>query len=80
MRMLQKLEDKPWENEELKTLEEALSGPKGSDLEKVSRLYKTKIGVGCDIFHPKVSLDLTKETRGASVELLEKVEQSGKWP
>ena len=28
----------------------------------------------------KVSLDLTRETRGEIVELLEKVEQSGKWP
>ena len=29
---------------------------------------------------PKVLLDLTKETRGDTVEFLEKVEQSGKWP
>ena len=34
----------------------------------------------CDGFHPKVPLDLTKETRGKVVEFLEKVEQSGKWP
>ena len=47
---------------------------------KASRLYKAKIGVGCDGFHPKVPLDLTKETRGKIVEFLEKVEQSGKWP
>ena len=45
-----------------------------------SRLYKAKTGVGCDRFHPKVPLDLTKETRGKIVEFLEKVEQSGKWP
>ena len=37
-------------------------------------------GVGCDGFHPKVFLDVTKETRREIVEFLEKVEQSGKWP
>ena len=47
---------------------------------KVSRLHKAKTGVGCDGFHPKVLLDWTKETREEVVKLLEKVEQSGKWP
>ena len=59
------------ENEELKKLEEALPSLKECDLEKASRLYKAAAGVGCDGFHPKVSLDLTKETRGEIVELLE---------
>ena len=68
------------ENEELKKLEEALPRLKEFDLERVSRLYRAKTGVGCDGFHPKVLLDLTKETREEVVELLEKVEQSGKWP
>ena len=49
-------------------------------MEKVSRTYKAKTGAGCDGFHPRVPLDLTKETRGEIVEFLEKVEQSGKWP
>ena len=49
-------------------------------MEKVSRVYKAKTGVGCDGFHPKVHLDLTKETRGEIVEFLEKVEQKRKWP
>ena len=71
------MEDKPWKNE-LKKCEEALPRLKG-DLKKASRLYKGK-GVGCDGFHPKVPLDLTKETRGKVVEFLEKVEQSGRWP
>ena len=53
---------------------------KEGDLDKVSRLYKAKTAVGCDGFHPKVHLDLTKETRGEIAEILEKVEQSGKWP
>ena len=35
--------------------------------------------MGCDGFHPKVPLDLTKETRGEIVEFLEKVEQGCKW-
>ena len=41
-------------------------------------MYKAKTGVGRDGFHPKVPLELTKETRGAILEFLEKVEQSGK--
>ena len=56
------MKDKPWKNEELKKLEEAR--PKECDLEKASRLYKGKAGVGCDGFHPKVRLDLTQETKG----------------
>ena len=46
----------------------------------MSRLYNEKTGVGCDGFHPKVLLDLTKETKGEIVEFLEKVKQSGTWP
>ena len=34
-----------------------------SDLEKAARNYKAKTEVGCDGFHPKVSLGLTGETR-----------------
>ena len=74
------MHDKPWRNDELKKSEEALPRLKGVDLEKVSRLYKAKTGVGCDGFHPKVLLDLTKETRGKVAEFLEKVEQSGNGP
>ena len=36
--------------------------------------------MGCDGFHPKVSVDLTKEIRIEVVELWEKEEHSGKWP
>ena len=72
--------DKQWRIEEQKECEEALPRLKESDLEKASRLYKAKTEVGCDGFHPKVPLDLTKETRGKVVEFLEKVEQSGRWP
>ena len=77
---VQNVEDKPWKNEESKKLEEALPRLEECDLEKASRLYKAKAGVGCDGFHPKVPLNVTKETRGEIVEFLEKVEQSGKWP
>ena len=51
---VQKVDDKTLENEELKRLEEALPRLKENHLEKVSRLYKAKTGVGCDGFHPKV--------------------------
>ena len=57
------MEDKLWKNEELKRLEEALPRLKGCDLENVSRLSRPKTGVGCDGFHPKVLLDLTKNKR-----------------
>ena len=36
--------------------------------------------MSCDGFHPKVPLDLTRETRGEVVEFLEKVEQCVRWP
>ena len=70
---MQNVEDKPWENEELKKLEDALPRLKTCDLENVSGTYKAKTGVGCDGFHPKVPLD-------EIVEFLEKGEQSGKGP
>ena len=74
------MQDKSWRNEEWKECEEALPRLKEGDLEKASRLCKARTGLGCDGFHPKVRLDLTKETRGKVVEFLEKVEQSGRWP
>ena len=61
-------------------MRKALPRLKEGDLEKASRLSTAKTGVGCDVFHPKVPLDLTKETSGEIVEFLDKVEQSGKWP
>ena len=66
-----------WKNEELKKVEEGLPRLKESDLEKGAKLYKAKTGVGCDGFHPKVPLDLT---RGEAAVFLEKVERSVKWP
>ena len=77
---IQNMQNKPWRSEELKECEEALPRLKEGDLDKASRLYKAKTGVGCDGLHPKVPLDVTKETRGETVEFLERVEQSGKWP
>ena len=50
------------------------------ELQKAAGSYKAKTGVGCDGFHPKVPLDLTKETIRELMEFLEKVEQSGRWP
>ena len=38
-----------------------------------------KTGLGCDGFHPTVPLDLTEGLRINIVEVLEKVEQSGRW-
>ena len=67
---VQNVEEKPWKNDELRKLEEALPSLKECHLEKVSRLYKAKTGIGCDGFHPKVPLDLTKETREEIVAFL----------
>ena len=77
---IQNMQDKPWRNEEWREYEEALPLLKEGALEKASRLYTAKTGVGCDGFHPKVPVDLSKETRGEVVGFLEKVEQSGTWP
>ena len=57
---VQNAKDKPWKNEKLRKLDKALPRLKEGDLEKASRM-KAKTG-GCDGFHPKVLLDLTKET------------------
>ena len=78
--VVQKFGGQAVENEELKTSEEALPSLKECGLEKVSKLFTAKTGVGCDGCHPKGPLDLTEETREDIVEFLEKVEQSGKWP
>ena len=71
------MEDEPWENEELKKSEEALPRLKECGLEKVSKMYKAKTGVGCDGFVPKVPVDVTQ---GEIVEFWENVGQSGKRP
>ena len=60
---MQNMQDKPWKNKELMKLEEVLSRLKECDLERTSRMYKARTGVGCDGFHTKVLLDLAKETR-----------------
>ena len=46
-----------------KSVEEALPRLKECDVEKASRLYQGKTGVGCDGFHPKVPLDLAKKNK-----------------
>ena len=73
------MEDKPWKNQELKKLEEALPRLKECELEKVSRMFTAKTGEECDGFRPQVPLDLTAETKRKIVKFLEKVEQSGRW-
>ena len=42
MEEVQNVEEKPWENEELRSAEEALPRLKECHLEEVSRLYKSK--------------------------------------
>ena len=65
---VQNVEEMSWKNEELRKWEEALPRLEECALEKVSRLYKAKTGVGCDGFHPKVPLDLTNKRRNCRVD------------
>ena len=51
-------------SEELKKLEKDMPRLKESDPATAAKTEKAKAGVGCDGFHPKVPLDLTRETRG----------------
>ena len=51
---VQNVDEKPWKNEELRCVEEALPRLLECHLEEVSRLCKAKTGVGCDGFHSKV--------------------------
>ena len=60
---VQDLKDKPWRNEELKSLDEGMTRLKEGDLEKVARNYKASTGVGCNGFRTEVPLDLSKRTK-----------------
>ena len=77
---MQDLEDKPWRNEGLKSLEEGMTSLKEGDSEKAARNYKALTGVGCNGFRTEVPLDLSKRTRGDVVEFLEKEAQCGRCP
>ena len=48
---------------------------RGPRSKEAARSCKAKTGVGCDGFHPKVPLSVTRETRGEVVEFVEKVER-----
>ena len=67
------------ENEELKNLDEDLPRLKERDLAKAANTYRAKTRVGCDGVHPQVPLDMARETREV-MDILENVEQCGKWP
>ena len=58
-----KTEKKELRSEELKNLEEEMPRLKASDLEKAARNYEATSGGGCDDFHPRMSLDLERETQ-----------------
>ena len=52
-----------WRNDELRSLEEGLPQQGDEGLEKAARSYKATTGVGCDKFHHKDPVDLSKDTR-----------------
>ena len=74
------MEDKPWNIEDVKKLEEALPSLKSVIWRMLRDCTRQKQELDVMVSIPKVPLDLTEETRGEIVEFLEKVEQSGKWP
>ena len=74
------LDDKPWKNEGLKKLEEALPSLKECELETCRDCTRRKQEWNATVSTQKSPMDLTKVTRGQIVELLEKVDKSGKWP
>ena len=51
---VQDLKDKPWRNEESKSLEEGMPRILEEELENAAKSYKAKTGVVFDGFHPKV--------------------------
>ena len=61
-------------------MEAALPPLCAEGLQRAARSYKVTVGVGCDGFHPRVSLDLTKVVCDELAEFLPKVEQCGEWP
>ena len=71
------MQDKPWRNEEVRNGEEALPRLKEGDVEKTSRLYKAKTGVGCDGFHPEASLGL--DTRNKRINCGIRRNSGAKW-
>ena len=71
---------KLWKNKEMKKLEDALHGAKREPFGECIEALQSKDRLGCDGFHAKVPLDLTRETSEEVAEFLEKVEQTGKWP
>ena len=56
----QGVEEKPWKNEELRSLEEGLKRLKAKTQRRATWLLRV---VGCDVFLPKMLLDLSEETR-----------------
>ena len=68
-------EDKPWRNQELRSLEEELPQLSEENLERAATSYRATMAVGRDGFHPRGPSDLSKETREkrASVDLDQKV-------
>ena len=70
---VQGMQDKPWRNEELRSLEERLPRLKEEGREKAARSCKATCG-------SEVPPDWSKDTRGDIVKFVDKVEHCGRWP
>ena len=75
---VQGAEDKPWSNEELRSLEEVLPTLNEENPERAARSGKFTTGVGGEGFH---LVDLSEETTVVEVvKILDKLELCGRWP
>ena len=64
------LEDKPWRNDVMRSLEEGLPRLKVDRCERAARSYRATTGVGCAGFYPEAPLRLPKEILGRNCEVL----------
>ena len=69
---VQSMEDKPWRNEELRSVKDWQPRLEKESLEKTARSYNAATFLGCDGFHPK--------SKGELVKFFKKVYQCGRWP
>ena len=66
------MEDKPWRNEEIKSLEEGLPRLTRENLESAAWSYEAATGVGSDGFHPKGYARRAKRNEGRNGEVFSK--------
>ena len=61
--VVQDLEDTPWRNKEQRNFEEGLAKPKPENVEMTAKSNNAIVGACCDGFIPRLSPDLSTDTR-----------------